>query len=105
MNSIDSLYSLNIQNSSIGKTENMKNSLRSRNNRRLKDACTDFEALFIKQMLDSMRKTVDKSGLMDGGMAEDIFQDMLYDKYAEKMSKTGNFGIKDILYKQLKSVY
>lgn len=105
MNSIDSLYSLNIQNSSIGKTQNIKNSLRSSNDRRLKDACSDFEALFIKQMLDSMRKTVDKSGLLDGGMAENIFQDMLYDKYAEKMSKTGNFGIKDILYKQLKSVY
>ncbi len=105
MNSIDSLYSLNIQNSSIGKTQDMKNSLRSSNDRRLKDACSDFEALFIKQMLDSMRKTVDKSGLLDGGMAENIFQDMLYDKYAEKMSKTGNFGIKDILYKQLKSVY
>ncbi len=105
MNSIDSLYSLNIQNSSSLKAKNMKNNLRSRNDRRLKEACSDFEAIFIKQMLDSMRKTVDKSGLMDGGMAENIFQDMLYDKYAEKMSKTGNFGIKDILYKQLKSVY
>ncbi len=105
MNSIDSLYSLNMQNSSSVKAESMKNGLRSRNDRRLKEACSDFEAIFIKQMLDSMRKTVNKSGLMDGGMAEEIFQDMLYDKYAEKMSKTGNFGIKDILYKQLKSVY
>ena len=105
MNSIDSLYSLHMQNSSSVKAESMKNGLRSRNDRRLKEACSDFEAIFIKQMLDSMRKTVNKSGLMDGGMAEEIFQDMLYDKYAEKMSKTGNFGIKDILYKQLKSVY
>ncbi len=105
MSSIDSLYSLNIQNTQAAKAGNLKNSLRSINDRRLKEACSDFEAIFIKQMLDSMRKTVSKSGLMGGGMAEDIFEDMLYEKYAEKMSKTGNFGIKDILYKQLKSVY
>jgi len=34
-------------------------------------------------------------------MAEDIFKDMIYDEYAKKMSKTGDFGIKEILYKQL----
>jgi flagellar protein FlgJ len=33
----------------------------------------EFEAIFIKQMLDTMRKTVNKSGLLDGGMAENIF--------------------------------
>lgn len=84
MSSIDSLYSLNIQNTQAAKAGNLKNSLRSSNDRRLKEACSDFEAIFIKQMLDSMRKTVSKSGLMGGGMAEDIFEDMLYEKYAEK---------------------
>ncbi len=77
---------------------------KSRNNAKLKKACGDFEAIFIKQMLDSMRKTVPKDDLLNGGMAEDIFQDMLYDKYAHKMSETAQFGIKDILYKQLSGV-
>ncbi|MCF6336025.1 MAG: rod-binding protein [Spirochaetales bacterium] len=68
---------------------------------KLKKASGDFEAIFIKQMLDSMRKTINKTSLLGGGMAEDIFEDMLYDKYAEKMSKTANFGLKEILYRQL----
>ncbi len=69
--------------------------------KKLKDACRDFESLFIKQMLDSMKKTVNKSGLLDGGMAEDIFEDMLYDEYATKMADTANLGIAKMMYKQL----
>ena len=64
-------------------------------------ACLDFEAIFIKQMLNSMRKTVEKSGLLDGGMAEDIFEDMLYDEYAAKMATTANFGLAAMIYGQL----
>ena len=36
----------------------------------------DFEALFVDMLLRSMRKTVMKSGLIDGGNAEDIYQGM-----------------------------
>ena len=61
----------------------------------------DFEAIFIKQMLNVMRKSVSKTGLMDGGMAEEIFEDMLYDEYAEKMAQSGSFGIADMIFRQL----
>jgi Rod binding domain-containing protein len=64
-------------------------------------ACQDFESIFIKQMLNVMRKTVEKSGLLDGGMAEDVFEDMLYDEYAKLMAQNANFGLTEILYKQL----
>jgi Rod binding domain-containing protein len=64
-------------------------------------ACQDFESIFIKQMLNVMRKTVHKTGLMDGGMAEEIFEDMLYDEYALKMAQSRQFGISDMLYKEL----
>jgi flagellar protein FlgJ len=69
---------------------------------KLREVCQDFEAIFIKQMLDAMRKTVTKTGLIDGGMAEDIFEDMLYEERAKLMAKTGSFGIADILYNQNK---
>ena len=61
----------------------------------------EFEAIFIKQMLNVMRKSVSKTGLLDGGMAEEIFEDMLYDEYAQKMAASGSFGIADMIYKQL----
>ena len=66
--------------------------------KRLRQVSEDFEALMINQMLKEMRKTVDKSGLIDGGMAEQIFEDMLYDEYAKEFSKTKTFGLADIIY-------
>jgi hypothetical protein len=42
--------------------------------------CQEFEAIFIKQMLNSMRRTVEKAGLLEGGLAEEFFEDMLYDE-------------------------
>jgi len=68
---------------------------------RLKQACSDFQAIFIKQMLDTMRKTVQKQGFLQGGQGEEIFEDMLYDEYAQKISRTAGLGLDDMIYKQL----
>ncbi|HEY9595723.1 MAG TPA: rod-binding protein [Spirochaetia bacterium] len=67
-------------------------------------ACEDFEAIFIKQMLDAMRKTIDRSdSLLGGGMGQDMYEDMLYDQYAKKMASTGQFGLAETIYKQVSS--
>ncbi len=69
----------------------------------LYQACVEFEALFIKQLLTAMRETVPKDGLLDGGMGRDIFEDMLYDEYAKKMAQTASFGLADTIYLQIAS--
>ncbi len=70
-------------------------------NSRLYQVSVEFEAIFIKQMLNVMRKSVAKTGLLDGGLAEEFFEDMLYDEYAKKMAENGSFGIADMIYRQL----
>lgn len=70
---------------------------------KLYEVCVEFEALFIKQMLSAMRKSVQKTGLLDGGMAQDIFEDMLYDEYAKTMAKSAGFGLADTVYLELTS--
>lgn len=66
--------------------------------------CQDFEALLIKQMLDAMRKTVNKSDeARGGGMGQDIFEGMLYDEYAKKMAETAQFGLAEMIYRQVSS--
>ncbi len=67
----------------------------------LKEACQDFEAIFIKQMLDGMRKTVPRTELLERTLGEEIFEDMLYVEYARIMSRRGSLGIADLLFKQL----
>jgi flagellar protein FlgJ len=67
-------------------------------------ACQDFEAIFVKQMLDSMRKTVNKADdMLGGGTGQDVFEGMLYDEYAKKMSQTASFGLADMIYRQVSS--
>ena len=86
-----SKFSLNIENDKIANNEK----------KRLREVSEDFEALMINQMLKEMRKTVQKSELINGGMAEQIFEDMLYDEYSKEFSKTKTFGLADIIYNQL----
>jgi len=64
-------------------------------------ACEDFESILIKQMLDAMRKTVPKDGLLDGGIGKDLYEDMLYDKYAEQMTRTSQLGLARMIYEQV----
>jgi len=69
---------------------------------KLYQACEDFQAVFIKQMLDTMRKTVDKSGSVEQpNEGEKVFEDMLYDEYSKKMSRSAGFDLADNLYKQM----
>ena len=70
-------------------------------NEKLLKACQGFESVFIKQMLDSMRNTVPKNGMFDGGIGQNIYEDMLYQQYADKMAKTANLGLARLLYNQL----
>jgi peptidoglycan hydrolase FlgJ len=67
----------------------------------MKSACDDFEAIFIKMMLDSMKKTIHESGLIKKNQGEEYFDDMLYTEYAESMSQNDSFGISDAMYRQM----
>ncbi len=67
-------------------------------------ASVDFESLFIRQMLEVMRKTIHREDdLLNGGMTQDVFEGMLYDEYAKKMAETAGFGLADTIYRQLSS--
>lgn len=67
----------------------------------LKKACTDFEAIILKQLLTAMRNTVPKGGLMDGGYAQEMYQSMYDEGLANDMASGKGIGLADALYKQL----
>ena len=72
-----------------------------RDDAKLKQACRDFEAIFISDLLKIMRQTVPESKLISGGRAEEIFRDMQDDELSKDMSKSGGIGLSDMLYKEL----
>lgn len=79
----------------------LEKAVQEKDDQKLKKVCSDLEAVFISMMFKQMRNTVQKSELMGGGYAEEMYEDMLYEKYAEEASKNKGIGIGDILYKQL----
>jgi peptidoglycan hydrolase FlgJ len=67
----------------------------------LRQVAQDFEAIFMKQMLDSMRSTLNpENRMIDTGMAGEFYEDMLYDEYAQLMAKTGGLGLAEMIVKQ-----
>ena len=67
----------------------------------MKQACDNFEAIFIKMMLDSMKATVPENTLIEKNQGEEYFDDMLYQEYAESISKTDTFGISESMFRQM----
>ncbi|MCC6274433.1 MAG: rod-binding protein [Leptospiraceae bacterium] len=69
--------------------------------KRLYDASVEFESIFVKMMLKEMKKSVEKTNLIHGGYAEEIFEDMLYDEYAKNISKNESLGLAEEIYSTL----
>lgn len=70
----------------------------------LQAVAVEFEALFAKQMLDAMYATLNPDDdMFNGGMAEEIFRDMLNQEYASQIAREGTLGIADLIVEQLGS--
>lgn len=69
---------------------------------KLKEACDGFEELFVHKMLQVMRESSGKSGLIFGGRGEEIFQDMLDENYAKLITRTGALGLSGMIYEHTK---
>jgi len=73
----------------------------NKNEKKLLNSCIELESFFWKQVLNSMKKTTGKYKLLDGGQAEEIFSDMLYDEYSMLLAKNANSNISIDMFKQL----
>ena len=70
--------------------------------RELRGACHDFEAIMLKQILDTMRKSTTKSSLLgDDGQAGKMYQSMRDDELAKEMARGKGMGLGEVLYNQL----
>ena len=70
-------------------------------NSELYEMCVELETFLIKNLIKSMRGTVQKTKLIDTGFAGDMYEDMLYDEYAKTFAKSANFGFAEMAYRDL----
>jgi Rod binding domain-containing protein len=68
---------------------------------RFKTVCNDMEALFINHMLSEMRKTVTKSGMIDGGRAEEVYTSLMDAELAKDLARRGALGLSKMVSDQL----
>ena len=68
---------------------------------KLREVSEEFESVFLDLVLKSMRNTVPKSELMDGGNGEEIFRSMLDTEHAKNMAKQRMTGIASTIEKDL----
>jgi flagellar protein FlgJ len=67
----------------------------------LKAACQEMESLFVNHLFKEMRATIQKSGLVSGGRAEEIFTSMLDTELSSAISASRGIGLAEILFEQL----
>ena len=90
------------QNQRIGNTlKPVKPAATGQSDPQLQATCRDMESLFLAYLFKEMRATVNKSGFISGGKAEEIFTSLLDVELSKKMSDAGGIGLSSILLKQL----
>jgi flagellar protein FlgJ len=70
---------------------------------KLREAANEFEAIFIQQMLKTMRKTSLESEFIKKSEGEKIFRSMLDEQYAIISAKSGSLGLGEMIFQQLRS--
>ena len=103
-------FALNLYNQSIPRQINTltektaagkENRVANKDDKRLMEACREFEAIFLGELLKSMRKTIPQGGLLTKSFGQDVFQSMLDTEYARIMAQSRSTGLAEILYQQL----
>ncbi len=91
------------------KIERAKNSIESGKNapvnqreNKLQETCSELESLFINYLLKEMRQTIEKSGFLSGGRAEEIYTSMLDTHMAKEFAHKGGIGLSSMFMEQLK---
>ncbi|MDR2095446.1 MAG: rod-binding protein [Treponema sp.] len=68
---------------------------------KLYEQCRELETFLLKNLINGMRKTVQKTELFDDGFAGEIYEDMLYDEYTGEFARNAGFGFAELAYLEL----
>lgn len=68
---------------------------------RLRKAAQNFEAIFIRKLLSTMRSTMSEGGMYGSGVAGEVYGDIIENAVADIMSEKSVLGISDVLYRTM----
>ncbi len=85
---------------SVSGTASSTNAASSPQRKQLREAAEAFEAVFLRQMIGSMRQAKLTDDDLFGSQAGDQFRDLADGKLAENMANGNSFGIAELLMQQ-----
>ncbi|QJA06560.1 hypothetical protein FVE67_07020 [Thermosulfurimonas marina] len=68
--------------------------------RALREACREFEAVFLETVLRGLDRTVLRSGLFPESLETRLYRDLYYQELARELSGKG-LGLSELLYRRL----
>ena len=81
----------------------MDNLKASEDDKKLMDACKEFESIFTYMMLKEMKKTVPEDSLIEKSQGTIMFEEMHLEELSKEMSQGDNgLGLARVLYDQFK---
>lgn len=78
---------------------------RAKEEAKLKDACQQFEQMYLAQMFTQMRKASKMGGgegMLGNSQGEEMFTGMLDQERAKTWSQEGGVGLANLLFQQMK---
>ncbi|MDQ7031737.1 MAG: peptidoglycan DD-metalloendopeptidase family protein [Desulfonauticus sp.] len=103
MDYFKNLESVSLEKLNATKLKNISNLAKKKKDlKKLRQACIDFEALFIEKLWKEMRKTVPKEGYLHSEQ-EDMYLSMFDHELAKVLAKSGGIGLSQFMFEQLKS--
>lgn len=67
----------------------------------LAEVAKEFEKIFVNMMFTAMRNTLRKEDdIFYSGLSQDIFDDMLYEEYAEQVAATNMLGLGQMIVEE-----
>jgi len=65
------------------------------------EAALELEGILVQNLIRGMRNTVQRTNLIDTGLAGEIYEDMLFDEYARIVTRNAGFGFAEMVYREL----
>ena len=65
------------------------------------EAALELETILVQNLLQGMRNTIQRTNLIDTGFAGEVYEDMLFQEYARKITRNASFGFAEMAYREL----
>ncbi len=69
---------------------------------RLKQACSDFEAIFLNLMVQTMKKTIPEGGVLGKSHQSEVYDAMFFQEISTQLARERGLGIGDAMYRQVR---